>query len=553
MRGLSYLLYSAVSSSLLSVMVLLPLAPVFADEIEADVSSDGATVEVREGEDVVANDVAHESSEIEEPDTQENVSDVLNSENAETVVEEEFLSTAETDETMTQEASETVAPDTESTGVDDLGGSTENADSDDTDLPEEGDTGVSDDVMDDATPVDEEVGEVLEEETDDTPNTPNTEVTTSEDGENTSTTTDENSEGESVDENVVAVNTLTNETNKFSFAENECTTVGDGTFYCTKTEATPEVIHTDRIFSAVDAEGDKEIYVEKDGEVGAITDNHYDDDAPYYDEGSDSAVWHRLVDGRYQIISYDFSEEEETQLTHDRYNNMQPSRYGDATVWQGWVGDDWEVFMLVNDELTMLTDNTTHDINPSINGTHVVWQSFENNVWMMKVYDLRTEETRTIEDTGGGSIENPRFVLVYDSKQDTGDIATRGYDLKSGEVIDLASEPVSVPDEIPDPDQTGEERALVTTITQLKPKTEDEADGDIPNNLTTGNGDDVVIPPLDSTTTTPTSTPTVADEPNDLVVEPVATATSTDASVTHIEDVVITPYAPQIASTTDSQ
>lgn len=551
MRGLSYLLYSAVSASLLSVMIFLPLAPVFADETESGASSSDVDTEIQKNDNETTGDVIEETPETDEAVTQNNTADVVSTGSFEATIEEEFFTAQETDETSTQEVLDDGVSDAEPVDVSDLEGGVENLNSDDTGLPEDSETDAGEDVIDDIAQTDEETGEVLEEETDDTLNT---EVPTLESNEDTSTVADENNDHENTDENVVVVNTLTNESNKFSFAENECTTVGDGTFYCTKAEVTPEVIHTDRIFSAIDAEGDKEIFVEKDGEMGAITENRYDDDAPYYDEGSDSAVWHRLIDGRYQIISYDFDDEEETQLTNDRYNNMQPSRYGNATVWQGWVGDDWEVFMLVDDELTMVTDNTTHDINPSINGTHIVWQSFENNVWMMKVYDIHTKEINTIEDTGGGSIENPRFVLVYDSKQDTGDVTTRGYDLKSGEVIDLASEPVSVPDEIPDPDQTGEERALVTTITQLKPKTEDEADDDISDDPMLGtDNDDVVVTPLISATNTPTSTPSTANDPGDLVVEQIAVATSTDTSVAHIDDIVITPYVESIATSTGAQ
>lgn len=368
------------------------------------------------------------------------------------------------------------------------------------------------------------------------------------------------STSEQIDEIVVTSvpgNTVTNDDNRFTFAKSECTVAGDEVFYCTKSEQHEVVNSTDRVFSAVDNEGDKEIYVEENTEITQITDNQYEDDAPYYDELSNTLVWHRLIEGRYQIISYDVETSEEEQLTFDRYNNMEPQRSGDALVWQGWVGNDWEIFMLEGDELTMLSDNTVQDIMPSINGEYIVWQSFESDAWKMKVYDIRTKSIKTIEDSNGGSIENPRFVLVYDSKQQTGDVETRGYDLQSGEVIPLTSKPVSIPEKIPDPEQTGEERALVTSPVQPKTKIDERSDDE-----STGDGNpptathattstiildtDLVIPPItDRDTFVPhaSTTSTVVESPSliaDFVIP--AIGSSTDTATEHIDDLVVEPY-----------
>lgn len=366
-----------------------------------------------------------------------------------------------------------------------------------------------------------------------------------------STTSSDEAFVESVDE-VVTVNTVTTDENHFTFAKGECTTMSDGMFYCAKpTSSTTEVTHTDRVFSAADAGSDKEIYIEKNGEISAITENTFEDDAPYFDSYSNTIVWHRLIDGRYQIISYDIEEEEETQITHDRYNNMQPTKYGDLTVWQGWVGNDWEIFLLNEDELIMVTDNTTHDIAPSVNGTHIIWQSFETGVWQMKVYDMLTKAINTVEGTNGGSVQNPRFVLVYDTKFESGDIETRGYDLTSGKVVPLSAKPTQVPDQIPDPDQTGEKSALVTPPTQPKTKVDEGED----SNTAGGTGDDtpdilegdLIVPSF--TSTTPDSLPFEYEEVDvDDVTVPelsVENASSTD----HISELIITPYVEPILPT----
>ena len=113
------------------------------------------------------------------------------------------------------------------------------------------------------------------------------------------------------------------------------------------------------------------------------------------------------------------------------------------------------------------------------------------------VYELRTKDTQRIEGYEGGKLQNARFVLVYDTKFDNGDILTKGFDPKDGTVLDLAALPADLPTEIPDSEPTEEVRALI----QNKSSKED-GDADI----------DVVVktPDVGTTTTTGTSTTTVS-------------------------------------------
>ncbi len=516
MRGFEYLVYSVLSSALLVVLVSLPLAPVFADEIVSEATPlepIEVPVETPVEEIIVAPDEVSVGS-----DTQEEVAPQPSEVEPvveETIPEEVDLSVIDTpvqiDETYTADTSYEVPVDESVEEV----------------VPP----------VETETILEEVLPEVPAEESTTTENVMVEEEITEEEIEDIEITIPTTTVAEQ------AVSVVTNDENKFSFSKNECTTVGDGTFYCATASETPTVLYTDRIFSAIDVEGDKEIYVEKGGELSTITENSVDDDAPYFDEVSNTAVWHRLIDGRYQIVRFDFDTGEETQLTNDRYNNMQPSAFGDAVVWQGWVGNDWEIFFELEGTLTMLTDNTTHDIAPSVNGTHIVWQSFEGDAWRMKVYDIRSGAIDVIEDADGGSIENPRFVLVYDAKMDTGDIETRGYDLKSGTVLDLASRPTQVPEEIPDPEQTGEERALVAPSTQPKPKTDTDTNDDV--GTTTDNGldeGDLVIPAL-TDDVSGTSTPEISIEAEDVVIPSYSEGTTTN-EVGIIEDLVVEPYVP---------
>lgn len=365
------------------------------------------------------------------------------------------------------------------------------------------------------------------------------------------TSTDESEDATTTEENLVTAGSLTNDANRYSFSKNECTVVGDGSYYCAKTKDASMLAHEDRIFAATDKEGDKEIFVEHDGELTQLTFNQVEDDAPYYDAVSDSVVWHRLLDGRYQIISYSFKTKEETQITATSYNNMEPSRYGDAIVWQAWVDTNWEIMLSLNGTTTQLTDNAEADIAPNINKDYIVWQSQEGGVWYAHVYDRSTGEIESIENKDGLSIENARFVLVYDAKGENGDIETRGYDLKNKKEIPLSATPASVPENIPEPDGTKEKRALIqSTTTQLKQKATDEdasgggGEGGGPDPLlgtaTSSIPDVIIVPSTDigsSTATSSAEIPLATDHIPELVVVP--TTTTTVETPAHIEDLVI--------------
>ncbi len=549
MRGFEYLVYSAFSISLLLVLVLLPLNPIFASETDTD-----PVVPRDESEESTVENNPPAEFENEHNDEEQSDTDLGN-----VTSEEEQVDPISTDSLMEISAETAVStddvPDVSSVaeGITDSQSSTTVSFETTDELNSEDDT-----IEIDVTEGEDVLEPVIQEEISDATTTPeildeetNIEEITSTSSEEVPLEDATSTLEVTVEEpdTTVPVNTVINDDNHFSFAKSECTLVGEGSFYCSKPTEQQVIDHTDRVFSSVDTEGDKEIYVEKNGERTQITDNQLDDDAPYYDKLSDTIVWHRLIEGRYQIISYEVETSKEEQITTDRFNNMEPQRSGNATVWQGWVGNDWEIFMLDGEELSMLTDNTTHDITPSINGDHLVWQSFESDAWIMKVYDLRTKSLATIEDAEGGSIENPRFVLVYDSKQETGDIETRGYDLESGEVVALSSEPAPVPQEIPDPEQTGEERALVTPQTQLKTKVDgeegDEEDTTPDLDLLVEEGD-IIVAPLSEV---PTTTPDIEEDNSEIEIP----STEATSSVAHIDDLIITPYVEPIEPVVDSQ
>jgi hypothetical protein len=352
---------------------------------------------------------------------------------------------------------------------------------------------------------------------------------------------------------VLGTPTNTNE-NRFSFSVDECVSVGDGSYYCAKEEVSNESTNIrEGVFAAPDAEGDMELYLTVAGKTVQLTDNAFDDKAPMYDNRSESVVWHRQIDGRYQIFSYDLETGEERQLTHDRFNNMEPSRDGDVTLWQAWIGDDWDIMMLSGDELTMLTDNAIPDVAPYKNDTYVTWQSFEDGRWKVKVYDTVVGTTETIGDADGGSVENPRFVLVYDTKFENGDTETKGYDLKNKETVPLSATPAPIPEEIPDPDQTGEERALVQTVVQVKGKSEEAQPEDDTSVDMDGAGSEGKDDPVDLVVSNPdtiASTSESVSSTYDLIIEESGVSEMSDVS--HISEVIVPPFG-ELAGQMESQ
>src|SRR3989344_5107359 len=77
----------------------------------------------------------------------------------------------------------------------------------------------------------------------------------------------------------------------YTFNQEECTKLATGSYYCLK----PVVdMLEDALFAAPDEDGDLEIFLVRGGVQSQVTSNQVDDAAPYFDENSNTIVWHRL-------------------------------------------------------------------------------------------------------------------------------------------------------------------------------------------------------------------------------------------------------------------
>jgi hypothetical protein len=284
-------------------------------------------------------------------------------------------------------------------------------------------------------------------------------------------------------EQVVEVEGLVNEDNFYQFSKQSCVAVGDGTYHCS-TNTDTSVGASSVVYAERGEDGNMEIFLRTSkNKVKQITDNEYDDTSPHYDAESMKIVWQRLIDGRYQIVVFDVMEDEETQLTFSKTNNMEPKVSDAGIVWQAWDNNDWEIMFFDGSYTEQLTENDSQDVAPVIQDGYVLWNVLGGEEQQAQVYSLDTKETLSIEGYEGGAISNPRFVLVYDTKFDNGDVITQSFDPSTGLSEPIAAQPASEPINIPESDPIGEIRALISN------KSKDES------LLLDVEGDDGIAPP----------------------------------------------------------
>ena len=335
----------------------------------------------------------------------------------------------------------------------------EEAQSDDSDIAEDG---LSEETSNDETVTEEDLDE--ESSVEEVPDDMNEELASGTDEE----------QAEELTDTVVEVQYLITEENYYQFNKNACVSVGDGAFHCS-TNTKSELDAQSVVYSEQGASGNMEIFLKTSrGKVKQITSNDFDDTAPHYDPESLRLVWQRLIDGRFQIILYDIMEERETQLTFSKTNNMEPKVSEAGIVWQAWDNNDWEVMYFDGAYTEQLTDNQAQDVAPVIQDGYVLWSVLGVDSQEARVYSLDTKETITISGHDGGSIANPRFVLVYDTEFENGDTITKSFDPATGLSEAVAARSAPEPIDIPENDPTGEIRALLIQGKNQKDESEFE-------------------------------------------------------------------------------
>jgi len=244
------------------------------------------------------------------------------------------------------------------------------------------------------------------------------------------------------------------------FDRSNCTMVGQGNFYCSDVSDLDQ-LRPDGVYSFPDKDGDLEIYIQRGGVLEQITHNEVDDASPWFDATTNTIVWHRQIDGRYQIIEYNVLTEQENQLTVGSTNSMEPTRQGQYTAWQAWLDNNWEIVLYDGTDMYRLTHSSEPDLAPQIRNGLLLWYRMQaNGERMLELYNIATKERVSIKDDGEGVITNPRMMVVFESQARNGDTVIKGYDIVTGQVVPIGSNSQPIPTNIPNPNPTGEPIAL---------------------------------------------------------------------------------------------
>ena len=278
-------------------------------------------------------------------------------------------------------------------------------------------------------------------------------------------------------------------------------------------------VKTVKVFVEVDAEGDKEIYLDRSGVTEQVTNNWYEDDKPSYDEISGIVVWQSLIQDRYQIMSYNTVTGELRQITGTSYNNTNPHVYGNTVVWQGWIENNWEILFtdltLAEREIVQVTNNIWDDMFPQIHERLITWQAFIDDVWQVFVYDIVNKSTMRVGESDG-RYENPRFMLVIDNKKENGDVATVGYDTVTGEITPFGVTPAPLmPQNVPESPAQDQNKAVFVETNQVNYKTQREAE----SSGSDGDGDNDENDNTEGTVPIATSTTAVGSDDQNATVQ----------------------------------
>ncbi len=328
-------------------------------------------------------------------------------------------------------------------------------------------------------------------------------------------------------EYVEVPNTIAHTDTHYQFNKAQCVSMGGGAFHCFEEGVASAEITEDALYVDRDSDGDKEVFLRTGDETIQITNNRVDDDAPYFDAVSNTIVWHRLEAGQYAVYSY--QDKRETLVSEGYGSSMEPHRAGQYTVWQSWIDDRWQVVLHDGVSARVISTGAAQSIAPQVEGAYVIWNITTGTTHAVAVYEIATGLTSVIDDGEGARVMNPRFVLVYDTKFENGDVITKGYDAETGDLIPLAAAAPIVPKELPSSDQTGETRALLQNKSSSREEFNDDLEPtdstSIASSTPTGGGTASTTDAL--VVTTPGVVPeTLPLTDFDIIVEPFSTTTS---------------------------
>ncbi len=251
--------------------------------------------------------------------------------------------------------------------------------------------------------------------------------------------------------------------NKYQFSSDECIVIEDGSFFCVQSSEGATELKSSSVYTDVGPKGYTDIFIRRSETAENITNSVENNSSPYYDEISNTIVFQSEHNGRNIIESYDLNTESIKRISNGQFNDVIPKRSGEYVVWQRWLNNAWQIVLYQGNEEKVITDSVQHNLSPSIYDGVILWTTFNQaGKKIGAYYDIDSKKTVYIDSEIEGRIQNPRFVLVYDTVLDSGDVITHGFDPETGTTKPISAFPtVPLPD-IPSPDPVGEVRALTS-------------------------------------------------------------------------------------------
>ena len=154
-------------------------------------------------------------------------------------------------------------------------------------------------------------------------------------------------------------------------------------------------IHSGQVAWQGDDGEDYEIFFYDGASVTQLTENQYDDLYPQIDSGQ--IVWQGLDGSNFEIFAYDGVEVR--QITNNTQNDLNPTIHSGQIVWEQCDGGDcdggdgdWEIYHhdLVTGISTPITTNEEDDHLPDIDEGIVTYQGFDGNDYEIYIWDGST-------------------------------------------------------------------------------------------------------------------------------------------------------------------
>ena len=146
---------------------------------------------------------------------------------------------------------------------------------------------------------------------------------------------------------------------------------------------------------------DTEVMINSGGGNVALTANSGADAEPsvygasvVWQSSSTSAPTASITD--FDVMLYDGSSTTNLTSSQSTTNHTNAAIFGSNVIWQGWDGNDWEIFLYNGSTISRLTNNSVDEVNAVISGNYIAWEGFDGNDTEIFRYSISSGTTEQI-------------------------------------------------------------------------------------------------------------------------------------------------------------